>query len=147
MLKDPSSSAASKLHFAANNVLRASKDVADSRDRFVDAEKMLYAVAGRDVHPEPATDAATDKYPDLVIAKGKFIRATERFNLSKPKDIKRNLDHLQAAAAEWRAAWAKVRDGARDTELRAACDVGFAIAQENFNFVTDPQWVKSQESP
>jgi hypothetical protein len=146
---NPSPSAAEKLHFAVNNVLKASKDVDDSRDRFVDAKKMLYAVAGRDVRPAPATDAATDKYPNLVIAKGKFLQATEQFNSSKPKNIKQNLAKVQAAAAEWRTAWAVVRDGAkgRDTEFRNACDVGFAIAQDNFNFVTNPQWVKSQESP
>jgi hypothetical protein len=98
------------------NLLRASKDVDESSDRFNRAEDMLHAVAGVPA-PDRATAAATVRYPSLVIAEGRFYRAVAEFESSEPKEIKRHLAQVQKAAADLRAAWAAARDDAKGSKL------------------------------
>jgi hypothetical protein len=145
----PSSSTLTSLEATADRFSQASKDYEESRASLVHAEKMLHAVAG--VPMFPSTDAATEKYPNLVIAEGKFFRALDRLGtVGDSKDVvKQHLGQAQKAAVDLRTAWARARTDANkghDTRLKHACDVGFGIADANVQTVTNPDFVKAQES-
>jgi hypothetical protein len=137
---------------AWERLYRATDDFVESNDSFVHAEQMLYEVAGVPMLSEALpTDIATEKYPNLVMAQGKFNRASDRLFLGEEKDIKRNLAQLKTAAVEWRDAWAAARDHeAIGTKLRDACEKGFALADGKVKQVTNemanPDFVKALES-
>ena len=144
----PGSLTLAQLDAAHDRLNRATNDFVESNDSFVHAEQMLYAVAGVPMLSEALpTDIATEKYPNLVMAQGKFNRASDRLFLGEEKDIKRNLAQLKTAAVEWRDAWAAARDHeAIGTKLRDACEKGFALADGKVKEVADPDFVKALES-
>jgi hypothetical protein len=131
----PSRPTVAKLDAAQDRLQRATNDFAESDDSFIHAKEMLYQVAGVDMPPverstddERSTDAATDKYPNLVMARGKFNQAWDQLIIFGPKDSK-YFAQVETAGKKWRDAWAAARDQEPfGTKLRAACDAGFAYA-------------------
>jgi len=136
----PQSSAATKRHAVLDHIRRASDDVVESRRSLAHAKDMLYKVAGVPMRPDPSTDAATEHYPNLVIAQGKLYRAQNRLNLSQNKDIQQHRAQVREAAAElvtaWGVALADARKGSdpdprkgSEPDLQGACEAGLGFAQ------------------
>jgi hypothetical protein len=142
LARSPQSSAATKRHAALDHIRKASDDVVESRRSFAYAEEMLHKVAGVPMRSDPSTDAATEHYPNLVIAQGKLYRAQDRLNLSQNKDVQQHRAQVREAAAElvtaWRVARADARKGS-DPNLRGACEAGLSFAQDNFDAETHPK--------
>lgn len=127
---------------------RAYADFLESSVRFVHAKEMLYAAAGIPMAAAPGTEAAVERYPDLVIAEGKFYQQVRRLPSSDPKDVERSLTQLKTAATEWRDAWAvasKAPSTADDIKLQNACKTGLALAEGTVEAVTDPQFIKAMK--
>jgi hypothetical protein len=133
----PSRPTVAKLDAAHDRLNRATNDFVESNDSFIRAKKMLYEVAGVDIRffDEGPTRAATEKYPGLVTARGKFDRASNQFLMFGPKDSK-NFAQVETAGKEWHDAWAAARDHeAIGTKLRDACDAGLALADSELEHV------------
>jgi hypothetical protein len=125
----PSRPTVAKLDAAHDRLQRATNDFVESNKSFIHAKKMLHEVAGIDMpHDERPTDAAaTDKYPNLVMARGKFNQAWDQLTIFGPKDSK-YFAQVETAGKEWRDAWAAARDHEPFGTIRDACDAGFAYA-------------------
>jgi hypothetical protein len=131
----PSRPTVAKLDAAHDRLQRATNDLAESNKSFIHAKKMLYQVAGIDMLPR-STDAATEKYPNLVTAQGKFNRALDQLIIFGSKDSK-YFAQVETAGKEWRDAWAAARKHETGTKLRAACDAGFADADSKLKDVIE----------
>jgi hypothetical protein len=127
----PSRLTLAQLDAAHDRLNRATIDLFESNKSFAHAEQMLYEVAGAPMHPGGlATDSATEKYPNLVMAQGKFDRASNRLFLGGEKNIKQNHAKLETAAVELRTAWAMAcKHEGSGTKLGDACDAGLAFAK------------------
>jgi len=127
----PSRPTVAKLDAAHDRLNRATNDFVESNDSFIHAKKMLYEVAGASMLPGGlATDSATDKYPNLVMAQGKVDRALNRLLVGEEKNIKQNHAKLATAAKELRTAWEMAcKHEVSGTKLGDACDAGLAFAK------------------
>jgi hypothetical protein len=127
----PGSLTLAKLPAAHDRLNRATDDSVESNKSFAHAERMLYEVAGVSMLSGGLpTDAATKKYPNLVIAQGKFNRAKSRLFLGGEKNIKQNHAKLETVAKELHTAWKMAcKHEGSGTKLSDACDAGLAIAK------------------
>jgi hypothetical protein len=127
----PGSLTLAQLDAAHDRLNRATNDFAESNDSFARAEQMLYEVAGVPMLPGGlSTDAATKKYPNLVMAQGKFNRARNRLLLGGERNIEQNYAKLETAAKELDKAWEMAcKHAGSGTKLSYSCHEGLAIAK------------------